>query len=57
MENNKITIDDVLKFIDEYGYIYGARIRDTLDKQKKNINTEIKEILDNRNDMYKKLID
>jgi hypothetical protein len=55
MENNKTTIDDVIKFIDEQGDIYGARIREELDKKKNDSNEKIKNILNKRHSMYERL--
>lgn len=51
----EITIEDVLKFIDENSDVYGARIKQELDKKKTISDEKIKSILNNRHSMYEKL--
>lgn len=56
---SKITIEDVKKFIREYGYIYGLEIEEELEKVKKQgISKEvIEEELKSNHKLYKELAD
>lgn len=56
---SKITIEDVKKFIREYGYIYGLEIEEELEKVKKQgISKEvIEEELKMNDKLYRDLVD